>query len=137
MTPPRGGLPPASRLLRSADFERIYSRRQSAAAGPVVLYMAPHPVADAPVRLGLSVSRRIGCAVVRNRWKRCLREVFRGIRDDLPRGTDCIVVVRGGPPPRGAEAAASLADTLLTLARRIAGRGGAPPRDRRSRKGGP
>lgn len=135
MTPPRGGLPPASRLLRPADFDRVYTHRQSAAAGPVVLYMAPHPVADAPVRLGLSVSRRIGSAVVRNRWKRCLREVFRGVRDDLPRGTDCIVVVRGGPPPRGAEQAAALADTLVTLARRIAGRGGTPRRDRRPRGG--
>lgn len=131
MTPP-GGLPPASRLLRPADFERVYARRQSAAAGPIVLYMAAHPVADAPVRLGLSVSRRIGSAVVRNRWKRCLREAFRGVRNDLPRGTDCVVVVRGGPPPRGAEAAAALAGTLVALARRIAGRGG----DRRPR-GGP
>jgi len=135
VTPP-GGLPPESRLLRPADFERVYARRQSAAAGPIVLYMAPHPVADAPVRLGLSVSRRIGSAVVRNRWKRCLREAFRGVRHDLPRGTDCIVVVRGGPPPRGAEAGAALAGTLVALARRIASRSGTAAAQRRPR-GGP
>ena len=46
----------------------------------------PHP------RLGISASRRIGGAVVRNRWKRLLREAFRLTRPQLPEGIDLIVI---------------------------------------------
>ncbi|NDH95806.1 MAG: ribonuclease P protein component, partial [Planctomycetia bacterium] len=63
------------------------------AAGPLVLYgLRRH---DSTVsRLGLSVSRRVGHAVVRNRWKRRLRDVFRRLRERLPAGLDIVVVVR-------------------------------------------
>jgi ribonuclease P protein component len=47
-------------------------------------------------RLGLSVSRKVGGAVVRNRWKRLLREAFRLRRPDLPQGVDLVVVPRAG-----------------------------------------
>lgn len=42
-------------------------------------------------RLGLSVSSKVGGAVVRNRWKRLIREVFRLSRDELPVGLDLVV----------------------------------------------
>ena len=124
MTAPRRGFPRAARLLRPADFARVYGRRKSAAAGPIVVYAAPNECADGGTRLGLSVSRRIGGAVVRNRWKRVLREAFRAVRGDLPGGNDFLVVVRSGEAPAGAEAARALRESFVTLARRVVSRPG-------------
>ena len=139
VTPLNQGLPKTSRLLRPADFARVYGRRASAASGPLVLYAAARVDGGGGVRVGLSVSRRIGNAVVRNRWKRRLREAVRMIRPRLPAAVDYIVVVRGGPPPRGADGARQIEATLLQLAERVTGRPGfadtrpasLPPRPRR------
>ena len=124
MSPPDRGFPRAVRLLRPADFTRVYGRKRSAAAGPIVVYAAPNPTGAGAARLGLSVSRRIGGAVVRNRWKRVLREAFREVRGDLPAGNDFVVVVRSGTAPAGAEAALVLRGSLVSLARKIVGRAG-------------
>lgn len=124
MNPTDRGLPRASRLLRPAEFARVYGLRQSAAAGPLVVYAAPRERPDGPARLGLSVSRRVGNAVVRNRWKRRLREAFRHTRTVLPVGTDLVVVVRGGAVPTGEAGARSIADALVALVRRVTGRRG-------------
>ena len=46
-------------------------------------------------RLGVIVTRKTGGAVVRNRWKRMIREMFRHGRELLPPSTDHVVIVRG------------------------------------------
>ncbi len=121
---PERRFPRAARLLRPAEFARVYARKRSAAAGPIVVYAAPGPDRDGRPRLGLSVSRRIGGAVVRNRWKRVLREAFRAARGELPAATDFIVVVRSGLAPAGAAPARALRESLVSLARRIVSRPG-------------
>ncbi|MFM7108117.1 MAG: ribonuclease P protein component [Planctomycetaceae bacterium] len=121
---PGRGFPRAARLLRPADFTGVYGRRKSASAGPIVVYAAPNRCADGGTRLGLSVSRRIGNAVVRNRWKRRIREAFRAVRGRLPPGNDLVVVVRSAAVPVGAEAARALRKSLVSLARKIVGRPG-------------
>lgn len=122
--PGRAVFPRAVRLLRPTEFKRVYDLRQSGAAGPLVLYAAPNGLPDGRVRLGLSVSRRVGTAVVRNRWKRRLREAFRTVRHALPAGNDYVLVVRGGEPLAGAAGARRLAESLAGLAGRVTGRRG-------------
>jgi len=78
-----------------------------------------HPNGLACPRLGLSVSRKLGNAVVRNRWKRRLREAFRLEQTRLPAGLDLIVIPRATTEPEFA----SLRRSLVSLAARIARKG--------------
>ena len=71
-------------------------------------------------RLGLSVSRKVGGAVLRNRWKRLIREAFRTSRQRLPEGLDLIVIPRKSGEPEFAEIQHSLATLSLRIARRLA-----------------
>ena len=66
-------------------------------------------------RLGLSVSRKVGGAVVRNRWKRSIREAFRQSRARLPDGVDLVVIPRPGAKPE----LAGLMESLVRLAARV------------------
>jgi ribonuclease P protein component len=51
---------------------------------------------EAPTRLGLTVSQKVGNAVRRNRVKRLMREVFRRERALFPRGADLVVIAKAG-----------------------------------------
>src|SRR3954451_24890863 len=81
------------RLSRSGDFERAYRRGRSVADRHLALYVFPRGMADPP-RIGVSVSRRVGGAVARNRVKRLLREAFHARAEDLPAGHDYVAVAR-------------------------------------------
>lgn len=81
------------RLSRSADFDRVFRSGRSHASREFVLYVFPRSEAG-PARLGLSVSRKVGGAVERNRVKRLLREAFAAESERLPEGTDAVVVAR-------------------------------------------
>ena len=88
---PKG--PGRTRLSRSADFDRVFRSGRSHAGRELVLYVFPRGE-DGPPRLGLSVSRKVGGAVERNRVKRVLREAFALESGRLPEGTDAVVVAR-------------------------------------------
>ena len=81
------------RLSRSADFDRVFRSGRSHACREFVLYVFPR-AQEAPPRLGLSVSRKVGGAVQRNRVKRLLREAFNAESHRLPAGLDAVVVAR-------------------------------------------
>ncbi|MEA2391258.1 MAG: ribonuclease protein component [Solirubrobacteraceae bacterium] len=81
------------RLSRSAEFERVYRQGRSHANRHLVVHVFPRGD-DAPPRLGLSVSRKVGGAVERNRVKRLLREAFDLEVATLPVGCDLVVVAR-------------------------------------------
>jgi ribonuclease P protein component len=85
--------PSRGRLSRSAEFERVYRQGRATANRHLVLYAFPNPQADRP-RLGLSVSRKVGGAVERNRVKRLLREAFASAESGLTQGQDIVLVAR-------------------------------------------
>jgi ribonuclease P protein component len=82
-----------ARLSRSADFDRVFRRGRSHASRELVLYVFPRED-EGGTRLGLSVSRKVGGAVQRNRVKRLLREAFAHEGSALPSGTDAVIVAR-------------------------------------------
>lgn len=71
-------------------------------------------------RIGISVSRRVGNAVVRNQWKRRLREAFRKVKTQFSPDIDVVVVVRAtGKPATGQNAAMDTEQLLLGLMNRL------------------
>jgi ribonuclease P protein component len=83
------------RLSRSGDFDRVYREGNSHSNRFLVLYAFPRSDSeDEDLRLGVSVSRKVGGSVERNSVKRALREAFWGLADDLPAGHDFVLVAR-------------------------------------------
>jgi len=104
--------------LRSpADFRRVYERRCSASDGRLLIFALPNDLGY--LRLGLSVSRKVGNAVVRNRFRRLFREAFRLTRPELPTGLDLILIPRSGEPPTLVDLKKSLVDLVAKLKRRL------------------
>jgi ribonuclease P protein component len=83
------------RLSRSGEFDRVYRDGSSHATRYLVLYSFPRKAEEAEeLRLGVSVSRKVGGAVERNKVKRVLREAFWSLSDGFPAGHDFVLVAR-------------------------------------------
>ncbi|MGO8690642.1 MAG: ribonuclease P protein component [Thermoguttaceae bacterium] len=113
-------LPRVVRIRHRLDFQRIYRARCIAGDDNLLVYGGPNGLPYP--RLGLSVSRKIGNAVRRNRWRRLLREAFRISRPQLPAGVDLIVIPRPAAKPELAALLASLARLAARVGRKLAPR---------------
>ena len=88
------------RLSRAADFERVYRHGRSAQHRLLILYRFTRPedirADETDVRIGITVSRKLGGAVERNQLKRQLKEALAAT--DLPVGHDVVAIARPGLP---------------------------------------
>jgi ribonuclease P protein component len=84
------------RLSRSGDFDRVFRDGRSHANRFLVAYSFPRPesAGEGSLRLGISVSRKLGGAVQRNAIKRALREAFWSLEPELPENHDFVLVAR-------------------------------------------
>jgi ribonuclease P protein component len=87
-------LPKQHRLTRSQDFARV--RRRGRSAGSPLLVVYSLPVRTREIRVGFSVSKKVGKAVLRNRVKRRMREAMRSQLPSLRSGQDLVLIARPG-----------------------------------------
>lgn len=105
------------RLSRSGEFDRVYREGRSHASRYFVVYSFPRAEPGEP-RLGVSVGRKVGGAVDRNRVKRMLREAFWSAAADLPEAHDFVIVARPDSGPLASDrGAAGIAEALQDLLR--------------------
>ena len=87
------------RVTRSGDFTKIIRLGTCVADGTLVLFALPRAASDEGMRIGITIPKKTGNAVVRNRWKRLIRESFRQQQANLPAGYEFIVRPKRGASP--------------------------------------
>jgi ribonuclease P protein component len=113
MTPLRFTFGSNDRLKGRSAFAAVHAARTRRESGPLLVYALPNEADH--LRLGLSIGRRCGNAVRRNRLKRLLREAFRLHRAEWPGGYDLMVVIRPHEELTVTEYAGHLEDTIGRL----------------------
>ena len=108
---------PHEHLRRPVDFRRVYDRRRSASDRWLIVYACENGLLHR--RFGMSVSRKVGPAVVRNRLRRLYREAYRLTRDRLPPGLDIVVIPKGSAEPSLEQLKESLPQLIGQIVRRL------------------
>jgi ribonuclease P protein component len=104
--------PKEVRLRKRADFLAVQERGRKIQVGPLVGLVLPSP--DGVARLGLTVSNKVGTAVVRNAVRRRLRELLRKRRSRWPGGMHLVVVARPSAKEASGEELTFAVEALLT-----------------------
>lgn len=109
--------PKSHRLLSGDEFDRVFNTKCSVSDRRLVIYGAGNDLGHS--RLGLVVSRKVGTAVIRNRWKRLMREAFRLTRVELPEAIDFVLIPRHGVEPDLEGLKSSLLDLTRQVSRKL------------------
>jgi ribonuclease P protein component len=88
------GFPRKIRIARSSDYQILYKTGRRVHSERFVLFGRENAVGSP--RLGITVSRKVGNAVVRNRIKRLFREIFRKSSGEIPSQLDIVVNAKPG-----------------------------------------
>jgi ribonuclease P protein component len=107
----------AEHLRRPSDFRRVYERRRSVSDAWLIVYACENGLPH--LRLGLSVSRKVGQATHRNRIRRLYREAFRLTRSEMPVGLDLVLIPRTSDEPPLEELKRSLPRLVKQVARKM------------------
>lgn len=113
----RYNFPKKLHLRAKADFDAVFDARTKDVRGPLAVHARANGLGY--LRVGMSVSRKVGIAAKRNRIRRLLREAFRLLQHDFPAGYDLVIVVRPHAPLILAEYQKLLAAALGKLHRTI------------------
>jgi len=108
---------PHEHLRRPSDFQRVYDRRRSVSDGYLIVYGRENGLPY--LRLGMSVSRKLGRATHRNRLRRLYREAFRLSRHEMPAGLDLVLIPRRPEHPPLEELKRSLVRLVRQLHRKL------------------
>lgn len=108
---------PAEHLRHRDDFRRVYERKRSVADAWLIVYGCENQLPH--LRLGMSVSRKVGKAVQRNRLRRLYREAFRLTKHELPTGVDLILIPRQTAEPTLQQVQESLRRLVPQVVRRL------------------
>jgi ribonuclease P protein component len=109
---------PTEHLRRPSDFKRVYDRRRSASDAWLIVYGCENGLPY--LRVGFSVSRKIGNAVKRNRVRRLYREAFRLTKTDMPTGLDLVLIPRQTNEPELTTLMHGLPKLVRQIAKKIA-----------------
>jgi ribonuclease P protein component len=109
---------PAEHLRHAADFRRVYERRRSVSDSWLIVYGCENQLPY--LRIGFSVSRKVGSAVRRNRLRRLYREAFRLGRSEMPTGIDLVLIPRRSNEPTLEQLRQSLVRLVNQVARKLA-----------------
>jgi ribonuclease P protein component len=109
---------PEEHLRRPGDFRLVYDRRRSVSDHWLIVYGRENGLPH--LRLGLSVSRKVGPAVHRNRLRRLYREAFRLTRQAMPVGLDIVLIPRRPDEPTLEVLKQSLPKLVNSVAKKLA-----------------
>ena len=113
----------SGRLRRRVDFLAVQDRGRRIAGANYLVFGLPRSSdlsqRESRARLGVTVSRKVGGAVTRNRVKRWVRESYRRLQGLAPTGTDVVVVAR---PPAAASGYEATKEELASLLKKLARR---------------
>ena len=108
----------AEHLRRPSDFKRVYDRRRSVSDEWLIVYACENALPH--LRVGFSVSRKVGGAVQRNRMRRLYREAFRLTKHAMPTGLDLVLVPRKADEPDLDSLKKALPQLVSQVARKLA-----------------
>ncbi|MEO6953559.1 MAG: ribonuclease P protein component [Polyangia bacterium] len=116
----RFGLPRTHRVRKRGAFVEIQRQGKKTSGAGLLMFVLPQRK-PGPARLGVTVSRRVGGSVVRNRVRRLVREVFRLNPTWFPPGLDVVFVAR----PTAGRDLSTIATDIQSICRRAGRSGGA------------